>query len=55
MDTILWQVVKKFNLIRVLKNWTMEIFSMVVKNETKHKLAEIKVCETDQSNRMCFG
>ena len=48
MASSLWQPLKPFNLLRLLENETMEIFSMGERSKSKHKFGGLKVCETDK-------
>ena len=48
----LWQVLKTFNSFSLLENETMEMFSVTVRNEGKHKFAGTKVCETVEEWRI---
>lgn len=45
MGTYLKQALKAFNLFRLLEKKTMEMFSMVERNESKRKFGGAKVCE----------
>lgn len=46
MGTILRQVLKAFNLFQLLENEPMEIFSMRVRNKSKHKFTGMKESKT---------
>ena len=48
MGSNLWQSLKVFNLLRLLENETMEIFSVGGQGKSKHKFGGIKVCEADE-------
>lgn len=52
MGTILRQVIKAFNLFQLIENETMEIFSMRVRNKSKHKFTGMKVSKTVECKRM---
>ena len=41
-------LLKVFNLLRLLENETMEIFSVGGQGKSKHKFGGIKVCEADE-------
>ena len=42
----LWQVLKKFNLFRLVESKTMEMFSMRARNKSKYTIVTTKFYET---------
>ena len=48
IGTNLWQALKAFNQFRIIKNETMEMFSIGERRKSKHKFGGIKFCEGEE-------
>ena len=48
MSSNLWQVLKAFNLFRLLKNEIMEMLNTRERSKSKHKFGGTKVCEAEE-------
>ena len=48
MGTILWQVLKTFNLFRLLQNEAMVMLSIGGRNKSKHELVWMKHCGAEK-------
>ena len=55
MGSNLWQSIKAFNLLRLLENETMEIFSVGGQSKSKHKFGRMKVCQADKVREYCIN
>ena len=44
MGTNLWQALKAFNLLRLLENETIEMFSIEERSQSKHKFGGTRIC-----------
>ena len=47
-STNLWKTLKDFNLLSLLENETMKMFSVAKRTKSKHKFGGMKVCEADK-------